>query len=82
VIDVRGPGPIARLALLRCGSSTHGYDHDQRYIGMIARPLSEGRYISVVPSSTVVIPGFYMLFACTDRDVPSIGVFIQVLSEG
>jgi galactose oxidase len=82
VVDVRGPGPIGRLALMRCGSSTHGLDTDQRYIGMIARPSGTGRYIGVVPASTVAIPGYYLLFAVTERKVPSQGVFIQVLGQG
>lgn len=82
LVDVRGPGRIERLALIRCGSSTHGYDPDQRYIGMLARPGGEGRYIGVVPPSIVAIPGYYLLFAVTDRNIPSKGVFIQVRTQG
>ena len=80
-VEVRGPHPITRLALVRAGSSTHAFNSDQRYIGLIARPggqLNPGRYAAPIPEQAVAVPGYYLVFACTAQHVPSKGVFVRV----
>ncbi|TKK84062.1 DUF1929 domain-containing protein [Herbidospora galbida] len=77
-VDVRGPEPITRLALIRCGSATHAFNSDQRYLGLVAHETGPGRYSAEVPSAVVAVPGYYLLFACTAGNVPSKGVFIRV----
>ncbi len=77
-VQVRGPGPITRLVLIRCGSSTHGYDTDARCIVLLARRTGPNAFVAAVPGESIAIPGYYMLFARTDRNVPSRGVFIRV----
>lgn len=77
-VDVRGPGPIARLVLIRCGSTTHSFNSDQRSIELIADQVDPGRYAATVPASIVAVPGHYLLFARTEELVPSKGVFIHI----
>jgi len=68
------------MALLRAGSSTHAFNPDQRYVGLAhVSHESNDLYIGQVPSSDIAIPGYYLLFACTDKNVPSEGVFMQIL---
>ncbi|MGX2993371.1 galactose oxidase-like domain-containing protein [Streptomyces sp. JNUCC 64] len=80
-VDVRGPGPITQLALVRCGSTTHGFDSDQRYIGLKAEPGGPGWYRATIPDRVVAVPGYYLLFACrqdADGLVPSQGDFLRI----
>lgn len=77
-VDVRGPGPITRLALVRCGSATHGFNPDQRYLGLVAEETAEQHYVARIPAAAVAIPGYYLLHACTADGVPSPGVFLRV----
>ncbi|WP_170990737.1 glyoxal oxidase [Herbidospora galbida] len=77
-VDVRGVEPIDRLALVRCGSATHAFNSDQRYIGLIAHEVEPGRYSVKIPSTVVAVPGYYLLYACTQDRVPSKGVFIRI----
>jgi len=77
-VQVRGPGPVTRLVLIRCCSSTHGYSTDARCLVLLARPTGPNTFIAAVPPESIAIPGYYMLFARTDRNVPSRGVFIRV----
>ncbi len=78
VVDVRGPGPIDRLALVRCGSTTHGFNSDQRYLGLVADEIAPGRHLARVPAPAVAVPGYYLLFALTEAGVPSAAVFLRV----
>ncbi|GAA3386349.1 galactose oxidase early set domain-containing protein [Cryptosporangium minutisporangium] len=71
--------PITRLAFLRVGSSTHAFNPDQRYIGLRARHAGSERYSAVIPDRAVAVPGYYLLYACTEASVPSEGVFIRIL---
>lgn len=82
VVDARGPGPIARLALVRCGSTTHGFNSDQRYVGLVPDEIAAGRYAARVPAPAVAVPGYYLLYAVTDEGVPSAGVFVRIDRPG
>lgn len=82
LVDVRGPGRVTRLALVRCGSTTHGFNFDQRYVGLVAEEVSTGRHLAHVPAPAVAVPGYYLLFAVTDEGVPSAGVFVRVDRPG
>ncbi|MGI8335145.1 galactose oxidase-like domain-containing protein [Actinomadura scrupuli] len=76
-VRVKSKEEVTRLALVRCGSSTHSFNPDQRFLGL--KPVHEGDALTAVaPSSDILIPGYYLLFACTKRNVPSEGVFVGV----
>jgi hypothetical protein len=81
MVRVWSKNPITRLALIRAGSATHSFNPDQRYVGLDHLVHeSNDLYIAQVPPSDIAIPGYYMLFACTDKNVPSVGVFLQILA--
>jgi len=80
LIKVWSKNPITRLALVRAASATHGFVPDQRYVGLSHVALeSDDLYVGQVPGSDIAVPGYYLLFACTDKNVPSVGVFMQIL---
>lgn len=60
-VDTPSGDPIERVALIRCGSVTHGFDPDQRYVGLT---FSSGAQLTVTAPSDpdVAPPGYYMLW--------------------
>jgi hypothetical protein len=59
----RVAGLIRRVALIRCGSSTHAFNTDQRYIALEFE-LMDGATVAcrAPPHGAVAPPGYYMLF--------------------
>jgi hypothetical protein len=79
LVRVKSKRPITRLAILRAGSATHAFNPDQRYVGLQnVLHLESNLYVGEVPSPDIAIPGYYLLFALTDENVPSTGKFIRV----
>jgi hypothetical protein len=71
---------IERGALLRCGSVTHAFDFDQRYIGLAVQSRTASTVTLVSPPDHhIAPPGYYLLFLLSRQDVPSIGRFLRVL---
>jgi hypothetical protein len=62
---------IARVALLRCGSITHGFNTDQRYVGLTFS-VTDGNMLSVAapPNGSVAPPGYYMLWLIDEAGRP------------
>jgi len=82
-VDVGSSAEITKVALIRLGTTTHGFDSGQRYV-----PLT----FSVVDSDTISVttpasarhapPGYYMLFVMKDASgekVPSEAKYVKVL---
>ncbi|HLZ99198.1 MAG TPA: galactose oxidase-like domain-containing protein, partial [Steroidobacteraceae bacterium] len=64
---------------VRTGSATHSYNSDQRFFSL---PFNQaGQNIAaVVPSDpTVLVPGFYMVFAFNGAGVPSTAMTLNVM---
>lgn len=55
---------IQRVALIRCGSVTHAFDSDQRYVGLNFERIGAGNRLRAVapPHGNVAPPGQYMLW--------------------
>jgi hypothetical protein len=69
---------ISRVALIRPGATTHGWNPDQRYV-QLAFTKDAGKLLATVPRSSAHLPlGYYMLFIVNDRGVPSVAPFIHV----
>lgn len=63
-------GDIGRVALLRCGSVTHSYDPDQRYIGLVFAQQGGTLTVTAPPNGGVAPPGYYMLWVLDVNGVP------------
>ena len=60
---------IARAALIRCGSITHGFNSDQRYVGLNFDATSNNTlFVISPPSPSIAPPGYYMLFLVDNQD--------------
>lgn len=72
---------IARAVLIRCGSATHGFDADQRFVELAIQSRSVPQNTLVVtapPHGDVAPPGYYMLFVLDANDVPSHAHMVQL----
>ena len=77
-ITVGATDIISRMTFIRLGSATHNYNPDQRFIALTS--TQEGQNVTaVLPSdTTVLLPGYYMLFAFNTAGVPSRAKIVNV----
>ena len=45
---------------------------------MIARAHGSEEFVGTVPAPVVAVPGYYLLFAVTEKNVPSRGTFVKI----
>lgn len=65
---------------MRPGSATHVTDFDQRSIALdITRRAGGTPTVRVPDDSSLVPPGWYMVVATGERDIPSPAVWVHVL---
>jgi hypothetical protein len=81
-VATRQADSIIRIAVIRAGSTTHGFNSDQRYVGL--RFVNRGMdRLSVIapPNGNIAPPGYYMLFLIDRNGVPSKAKFLRVRSR-
>lgn len=62
---------IQRVALIRCGSVTHSWDGDQRYVGLEFSRIDDHIINATAPpNGNIAPPGPYMLWIVDDRQRP------------
>jgi hypothetical protein len=63
---------IVRVAIIRFGSATHGFDSDQRYVGLEFEQDGPNHLrVTAPPDSNIAPPGYYMLWLLDDGGRPS-----------
>ncbi len=75
-------GNISQAVLVRPGSSTHGFDFDQRLVGMSFTAGSGSLTVTAPPNSNIAPPGYYMLFLINNNGVPSVASFVLLNGSG
>ncbi len=86
VVTTRDAATITKVVLMRCGSVTHGFDGDQRYVELNIFWRGEDRLmVDGPPNRGIVVapPGPYMLFVVREGseeqgDIPSVGRMVRV----
>lgn len=73
---------VSQVVLVRPGSSTHGFDMDQRLVGMSFTAGSGTLTVTAPPNSNIAPPGYYMLFLINNKGVPSVASFLLLDSSG
>ncbi|HEX8703573.1 MAG TPA: galactose oxidase-like domain-containing protein [Myxococcaceae bacterium] len=72
-------GKVTRVTLVRCGSTTHGYDADQRCIELsILSRSATSVQVAAPPNNNVAPPGYYLLFVIDGDSVPSVGHSVKI----
>jgi hypothetical protein len=70
---------IQTVALVRCGSVTHAYNSDQRWLDLQFEATPPGSLTLFAPPNTnVAPPGYYMLFLLDGNGVPSVAKILRV----
>jgi hypothetical protein len=75
-------GSISRVALLRCGSVTHAFDSDQRYVGLNFEKGSSQLSVLSPPDGKIAPPGCYMLWIVDNQGrVCQLAKFIRLCDQ-
>jgi hypothetical protein len=69
-IETSNPNAIIRTALMRCGTVTHAWDGDQRYIGLEFETIENGLRLIAPPNGSIAPPGPYMLWIISAGELP------------
>jgi Domain of unknown function (DUF4082)/Domain of unknown function (DUF1929)/Bacterial Ig-like domain (group 2) len=83
-VSYTSASPISSAVLVRPGADTHGFDMDQRLIGLCGpspQPACSGSgtlNLTSPPNGNIAPPGYYMLFLLDSAGVPSKAQFIQL----
>jgi hypothetical protein len=73
---------IERVALIRSGTITHGFNSDQRYIGLEFEQDGDELTITAPPNGNIAPPGPYMLWVIDADDRPcELAAFIRLSSQ-
>ncbi|MBM3726412.1 MAG: DUF1929 domain-containing protein [Acidobacteria bacterium] len=73
---------IARVALIRCGSVTHAFNSDQRYIGLNFSKGNSVLNVTSPPDAKIAPPGYYMLWIIDNQGrVCQLAKFIRVCAQ-
>lgn len=68
IVQTPQAASIQRVALIRCGSVTHAFDSDQRYVGLQFNEIQQGvLQVTAPPSGNIAPPGYYMLWIIDDH---------------
>jgi hypothetical protein len=70
---------IESLVLIKLGNVTHSVTFDQRLLEVPFEVASDSRlFASAPPTANRAPPGYYMLIALNDQDVPSVAKMIRI----
>ena len=69
---------ISRLTFVRTGSATHDNNMEQRFIDLAFQQSGQQLTATLPSDPTVLVPGYYMLFAFDQAGVPSIAQVLFV----
>jgi Domain of unknown function (DUF1929) len=78
-VDTPQADSITAVAAIRAGSTTHGFNFDQRYIGLeFSRVGLNQLKVVAPPNGNIAPPGYYLLFLIDRNGVPSKGKFLKL----
>ena len=75
-------GSISRVAVTRCGSITHAFNSDQRYVGLNFTKGSSSLTVTAPPDAKIAPPGYYMLWIIDSQGrVCQLAKFIRICDQ-
>ncbi|MEK8033611.1 PA14 domain-containing protein [Ideonella sp. DXS29W] len=82
-IDVDSASAISRVTLVKTGSTTHGWNMDQRFVEMSFRAEGNRLRVQAPTRAADAPPGYYQLFVFDANGVPSVAklLFMGVASD-
>lgn len=73
--------PISEVAIVRCGSVTHAFNPDQRYVTLEFERGGDRIETRIPQDPAIAVPGYYLLFVLDEEGVPSEGRYLQVCRD-
>jgi hypothetical protein len=81
-MHVDNPASITTLALMPFGAVTHSFDMSARRLELPFTVQADGSLkVDLPANSNLLTPGYWMLFAINNNDVPSIASTVQVKTD-
>jgi galactose oxidase-like protein len=81
-ITMSTTGQMHRVVLVRCGSFTHAFDSDQRYISLNFTRQGATITATAPASANIAPPGYYLLYVLRNENTPSVrGHFIRIAHQ-
>ncbi|MEM7059544.1 MAG: galactose oxidase early set domain-containing protein [Pseudomonadota bacterium] len=81
-IQIDSTDAMHRVALVRCGSFTHAFDGDQRYLTLPFNQQGSVITATAPNSANTAPPGYYLLYVLRDEDTPSVrGHFLRLAHQ-
>ncbi|WP_084285447.1 LamG-like jellyroll fold domain-containing protein [Solirubrobacter soli] len=80
-IDTPDADSIAKVALIRTGSVTHGLNMDQRYMEATFTKQNGKLVIDAPANSNLAPPGVYYVFLVNGNGVPSVAAMLPMLTS-
>jgi len=77
-ITVKTNSTIKSFVLIRSSSATHSTNNEQRRIPLSANNTGNNNYKVKMPNRNLAPPGYYMLFAINNKNVPSLAKIVLV----
>jgi hypothetical protein len=71
-------GQVVRATLVRLGSTTHGFDQNQRFLELPLARSGGGLTVTAPSSPNLAPPGHYLLFVLGFDGAPSIGTVLRL----
>ncbi len=72
-------GDIARVTMIRMGTSTHSMFYDQRFLELDFELQGDDLIVSSPSGPTIAPPGWYHIFVLDENGTPSVGKQIRIL---
>jgi PKD repeat protein len=69
---------IAKVSLIRLGSTTHAFDSSERFTWLSFRRETGALTITAPPNPNVAPPGHYLLFVLNSNEVPSVARIVKL----
>jgi len=77
-LNVTTNGPVSSFALVRMSSVTHSVNNEQRRVPLSFTTVSATNYQVNLSAASIVVPGYWMLFALNANGVPSKAAVVRI----
>ncbi|PCJ12627.1 MAG: hypothetical protein COB04_17470 [Gammaproteobacteria bacterium] len=76
--DVGSSDTISRVTLIKSGAVTHSFNSEQRFYELAFNKTNNTITGTLPSSSSILTPGYYLLFVINDQGTPSVGRLITL----
>lgn len=77
-LAVSNGADVSRVTLVKTGSVTHSFNMDQRHVELPFTVAGNNVTTAIPASSSVVTPGYYLVWVLDENDIPSVGQMVRI----